>query len=152
MAKARAAGEVPSAVTELTKPFEWPSIEKIRRSQKEHQDGPRDSSLHYNSVGLLVTKKKKVFVPDDAELKTRLCVIAHCGIAGHRGALQTERNLQRVFYFKQGDEAVRAEICEQLPPVRKKRFEEAPPQTMGGANGCRASGPDRGRRLFISSG
>ena len=98
--RAKASTELPSTIYELTKPFEWPSIETIRRSQKKHAAGSRDEGLKRNAVGLLVDKNDKIIIPDDNELKSRLAIIAHCGLAGHRGATATLKNLSDVFAFK----------------------------------------------------
>jgi hypothetical protein len=49
----------------------------------------------------LVTKNNKVWIPEEAmELRIRLCVIAHAGLAGHRGINTTVQALKEVFIWK----------------------------------------------------
>jgi transposase InsO family protein len=49
----------------------------------------------------MVDSSNKVWIPEEAaELKQRLCVIAHAGLAGHRGINTTVKALQEVFTWK----------------------------------------------------
>ena len=73
----------PSTIYEIPRPFEWPTVGKLRAVQRKHMTGPRDGKMHKNPRGLLVDKNNRVYIPKEAEeTKLRLCIIAHCGLAG----------------------------------------------------------------------
>ena len=69
--------------------FERPSLKEIGESRKISEDDCRDNleldlELKVNSAGLIWVPKKK-------DIRDRICVIAHSGLAGHRGMRTTER-------------------------------------------------------------
>ena len=96
----------PSTIYELPKPWQWPTVEEIAASQKKHQGGPRDAKYHRNANGLLVDKNDRVYIPPDDALKTRICIVAHTGAAGHRGLLATLKSVARVFVWDKQREFV----------------------------------------------
>ena len=95
-----ALAERPSKIYEVPRPWEFPSVEKIRGVQEEFPD--KDGlKLSVNTVRLLVNQEGKVWIPEKAkEMKSRICIAAHAGLAGHRGVEATHRNVTRVFAFK----------------------------------------------------
>jgi hypothetical protein len=76
--------------------FQWPTFEEIAQVQKK---GKVPVDLCEDPVSkCMVSNSKKVWIPEEAaELKQRLCVIAHAGLAGHRGINITVKALQEVF-------------------------------------------------------
>ena len=84
--------------------FVWPSLNQIARLQGRLTDL---ESTKYELVpkiikdySILVTRKSgRIYVPD-GDLRVRLCVIAHSGLAGHRGVDQTYRTLKRYYWPK----------------------------------------------------
>ena len=79
--------ERPSNIYEVPRPWEFPSVEKIRGVQGENHDKER-LELSVNTEGLLVNQEGKVWIPENAnEIHEEQDL--HCGargaIAGHRG-------------------------------------------------------------------
>ena len=95
--KEAALKETPGTIYETPKPCQWPSVETIRAAQKRHK-GPRSAALHRNANGLLVDEKNRVWLPD-TDTRTRVCIAAHCGLAGHRGFHSTYGSVARFFVF-----------------------------------------------------
>jgi transposase InsO family protein len=84
--------------------FQWPTLDQVARLQGRLTD--REIALFgltpviLKDVSILVTKSKRIFVPDDENLRVRLCVIAHAGLSGHRGIDTTYSMLKKFFWPK----------------------------------------------------
>ncbi|KAE9043464.1 hypothetical protein PR003_g6175 [Phytophthora rubi] len=85
--------------------FQWPSEAEIRSLQQDVR--ARDPSLVPEEVTydearqLLIDDGNTVWIPEDAtELQQRLCIVAHAGAGGHRGATTTATALASHFYRK----------------------------------------------------
>jgi hypothetical protein len=90
--------------------FVWPTVEEIRKKQKKLFRNTEEMTL--NKDGLFINKKGQILVPEeDAELKIRLCVIAHSGgNSGHLGYRATLGKLTQFFNWRSCVDDVR-EIC-----------------------------------------
>ena len=81
--------------------FEWPTNASIKASQLKYLS---DSSEPLTIVRLdclysQVNNSPRCWIPmKDEELRICLCILAHCGIAGHRSREQTEDNLADYFW------------------------------------------------------
>ena len=86
------------------KDFVWPDLNQIARLQGRLTDSDvAELNLTPNTISgtsLLTTKSGRIFVPDSEDLRVRLCVIAHCGSAGHRGIQQTFKILKKFYWPK----------------------------------------------------
>jgi len=80
--------------------FSWPTFQEIAQVQDKYQAS--ETSLERDPVNqCLVNEAGKVWIPSEAvDLKHRLCVLAHAGLAGHRGINTTVKVLQGVFVWK----------------------------------------------------
>ena len=90
------------------------------KAQKKHMTGPRDNKYHKNARGLLVDKENRVWLPPDNELRTRVCIAAHCALAGHRGFHSTYGNMRQVFTFDGMRDYVRAFLSKCLQCTRNE--------------------------------
>ncbi|KAE9051957.1 hypothetical protein PR001_g948 [Phytophthora rubi] len=96
------------AVVERVSPLEdpefvWPSETEIKAVQDAAREAAQDleGAQQTGERELMVMPSGQVWIPADAEdLRQRLCVIAHAGASGHRGAQTTQRALESVFYWK----------------------------------------------------
>jgi transposase InsO family protein len=103
--------------------FEWPSLEEIAQVQGKDKE-PTEELVRDSVSKCLVTKSGKIWIPNEAvELKQRLCVIAHAGLAGHRGINTTVKVLQSVFAWKgmQGEVSAFINSCLHCLVVDGKR-------------------------------
>ena len=88
------------------KDFQWPSLTEIARLQESHlKFAPpktklidRLIQLGTRTTTLKCTENGRIWVPNE-DLRVRLCVIAHAGLAGHRGIKQTSEILAKHFYW-----------------------------------------------------
>jgi hypothetical protein len=64
--------------------FSWPSMDCIRVEQHRRPDQPSGLTLD----GDIFRKKGKIWVPTQ-DLRTRIIIIGHCSISGHRGGETT---------------------------------------------------------------
>ena len=82
--------------------FIWPDLQQIRRLQESVTEEEKSkynlSPVIIQDNVLLVTKSGKIFIPDLENIRTRLCVIAHCGLSGHRGIKTTFHNLKKFYW------------------------------------------------------
>ena len=82
--------------------FAWPTKEQLQQAQDgaiaEGEDPPLNA---FKADGLWRTKKGATCVPaKNTVLQLRLCLIAHCGRAGHRSAETTFRNMTPHVWWK----------------------------------------------------
>jgi len=70
--------------------YDWPNRNDIIKSQqKSKSERPKHHSL---AKGIVLDGKNRTWIPeDDAQLKLRILIAAHCGIAGHRAKTTTAR-------------------------------------------------------------
>jgi len=68
--------------------YDWPNRNDIIKSQqKSKSERPKHHSL---AKGIVLDGKNRTWIPeDDAQLKLRILIAAHCGIAGHRAKTTT---------------------------------------------------------------
>ncbi|KAE9213171.1 hypothetical protein PF004_g15421 [Phytophthora fragariae] len=83
--------------------FVWPSEGEIRtlHQDPQYQEQARAAGVNWDDErALLLSPTGQVWIPPDAtELQQRLCVIAHAGASGHRGAQTTAATLSEVFVW-----------------------------------------------------
>ncbi|KAE9289660.1 hypothetical protein PF008_g25832 [Phytophthora fragariae] len=95
------------AVIERVSPLEdhefvWPTEAEIRVLQRGTSASGRDQhGVQWDDERqLYVTSAGRVWIPDAAvEMQQRLCVVAHAGASGHRGARATTQALAMVFFW-----------------------------------------------------
>ncbi|KAF1314579.1 hypothetical protein FI667_g16581, partial [Globisporangium splendens] len=98
-AKVETASTTENTVSELRplqdENFKWPNQDTIVAAQKQYLVGMPENGVLVNGV---VRVEGKVWVPKRArELIQRLCIVAHCGVEGHRGGNVMLEELQRHF-------------------------------------------------------
>lgn len=101
------------AVVERVSPLEgsefvWPSEADIKDLQRYNRDD-QPADVQWDEDRQLVTRPDgQVWVPDAAvEVQQWLCVVAHAGAGGHRGAAATSAALVSLFYWK----TLVADVC-----------------------------------------
>uniref|UniRef100_H3H3G8 Integrase catalytic domain-containing protein n=1 Tax=Phytophthora ramorum TaxID=164328 RepID=H3H3G8_PHYRM len=95
------------AVVERVSPIEepdfvWPTEAQIKELQQHAQDAGADlqGGQWSDRLQLMVTPPGQVCIPaDSAEMQQRLCIIAHAGAGGHRGAKTTAKALSELFFW-----------------------------------------------------
>jgi hypothetical protein len=93
------------AVVERVSPLEesdfvWPTEAELKELQQHANDAGADlqGAEWSDERQLMVTPAGQVWIPaDSAEMQQRLCVIAHVGASGHRGAKTTAHALSEMF-------------------------------------------------------
>jgi hypothetical protein len=81
--------------------FVWPTLEDIQISQVKHSKDHSTVTLVRGSDNIWRTIESKLWIPiSDKALQIRLCIVAHCGTAGHRGYDATLLALEEVVYWK----------------------------------------------------
>ena len=81
----------------MPKPWEFPAVEELQQAQQE--DGERPEGLKKDSQGLF-RYNGRIYVPDARQLRSRLCIVAHAGAAGHRSIEMTRKILGERFTWK----------------------------------------------------
>jgi transposase InsO family protein len=86
--------------------FQWPDLDQVAGLQGRLTDQDIDllnlTPVVIDGRSLLVKstpRKNRIYVPDGDNLKLRLCVIAHAGLAGHRGTESTYQALKGRFFW-----------------------------------------------------
>ena len=76
--------------------FEFPTPQSIRATQDRHRDEISSDVYLDESMGVFrLMSTHSIWIPSGArELQVSLCVLAHCGRAGHRGLATTLDNLR----------------------------------------------------------
>lgn len=98
---------IPELPTPCTEEFEWPTPSKIAEVQAEHTSSRTDELTQHED--LWTFPDGRIWIPEDAsDLQLRLCIIAHCGPAGHRGRKATEQALRSKFKWSTLTEDVQA--------------------------------------------
>lgn len=94
-------GFQPALVLEL-KDSEMPTRDEIRAAQDMFLRRGGAPDVHLGRAvddGLWLDKKGKVWIPDECNLRLRICIVAHQGPAGHRGMTTTKREIMRRFVW-----------------------------------------------------
>jgi Integrase core domain/Integrase zinc binding domain len=83
---------------------DFPVASEVLRLQKavaRNPDLKEVPTTKRGAHGLLVNHQGKIWIPTNAvSMQIRLCVIAHCGRAGHRGHQVTLTGIQDHYYWK----------------------------------------------------
>ncbi|KAJ8530520.1 hypothetical protein ON010_g14393 [Phytophthora cinnamomi] len=95
--------------------FVWPSLAEVRALISDVVsvgEGPAAATstapnsatkhkLHWDSSSeIFRDERERVWIPPTAtNFQTRLCIVAHTGVAGHRGADTTLKHLREFFYL-----------------------------------------------------
>uniref|UniRef100_H3H555 Reverse transcriptase n=1 Tax=Phytophthora ramorum TaxID=164328 RepID=H3H555_PHYRM len=93
------------AVVERVSPLEeadfvWPSEQEIRAVQQAAGAAAHPGVQWNEERQLQMTSTGQVWIPPDSgELQQRLCVVAHAGASGHRGAAATLKSLSTCFFW-----------------------------------------------------
>jgi hypothetical protein len=82
--------------------FIWPSLSEISTVQCEYFSAHVDIVPKFTvENNVYFTDSHCIFIPPDAlELKLRILIISHCGLAGHRGIKTTLNNIRSRFYWE----------------------------------------------------
>ena len=97
---------IPELPSSCNTEFEWPVPCEIAKVQEEHKSVRPDYLTLQDD--LWIDSQSRIWVPDDAsDLQLRLCIIAHTGLAGHRGRDATERALMSKFIWSTLSDDVR---------------------------------------------
>jgi hypothetical protein len=76
----------------------WPGTDEIRGEQKVSNEQKEDEFKEDPDKKALVNPEGRVWIPNSKLLRERICIIAHCGVNGHRGRTATLRALEVFFY------------------------------------------------------
>jgi transposase InsO family protein len=114
-------------------PFDWPSLTCISASQQlHHPDEDRkdlklmDGYFYRNS-----DEHRAVWIPEaDTALQTRLLIVGHFGLSGHRGISATLRLLQRYCYWRTMTSAVKT-FCLRCLHCLQSRGSRVQPRPLG---------------------
>jgi RNase H-like domain found in reverse transcriptase/Integrase zinc binding domain/Chromo (CHRromatin Organisation MOdifier) domain len=95
---------------ELDADLSWPSHRDILMAQKAAMKRGKETPPNAQGVhGLRLMKPGVIWIPSDAaHLQLRLCVVAHCGRAGHRGFDPTMANLLAAYSWTTIQQDVRS--------------------------------------------
>ena len=90
---------VPELPSSSATDFDWPSRDAVFKVQQEHA-ASRPAHFILDDQLWIDPDSKAIWIPDDAtDIQLRLCIIAHTGPAGHRGAASTEQSLWAAFHW-----------------------------------------------------
>ena len=79
----------------------WPTTQEVLSSQEKHRDTDNSDKLQTVSHGLLANNDGAIWIPSaDSPLQLRICIIAHCGPAGHRRIAATYSAIKKRFFWK----------------------------------------------------
>jgi hypothetical protein len=92
--------------------FVWPSQDEIKQAQQAAQESAGgqwpDGVVREEGRDGLATRDGAVWIPESGDLQQRLCVVAHAGASGHRGARTTAKALREHFWWPSLDQDVAA--------------------------------------------
>lgn len=83
--------------------FEWPNRTSLQISQQKYLASTRLTLLISRSDGLysVDTHPTKCWIPmKDKTLRVSLCILAHCGLGGHRSLETSKKNLYKDFFWR----------------------------------------------------
>jgi len=75
--------------------FFWPGMDEIRGEQKVSAEQEQEQFKEDPDKEALVNPEGRVWIPNSKLLRERICIIAHCGVNGHRG----RRAIEAFFYW-----------------------------------------------------
>ena len=85
----------------LSREFVWPTTQDVLSTQEKHRDTDNSDKLQTVSHGLLANNDGAICIPSaDSPLQLRICIIAHCGPAGHRHIAATYSAIKKRFFWK----------------------------------------------------
>jgi hypothetical protein len=92
---------VPLKAAPLEDPnFIWPTLTEIKQLQNVAVQERSQLLLTQRGDDVWITESGVVWVPQDvAQMEVRLCVVAHFGMAGHRGVETTLQRLKLRFWW-----------------------------------------------------
>ena len=105
----------------------WPTYQEIKTAQSDVSSVgagvmvPKGlTNAKFDSIELLTYKGSRIWLPEGDKLRTRVCVLAHCCAAGHRGEGVTCRIVEEVFWWKNMHDEIRGWVrhCLSCSPVR----------------------------------
>jgi hypothetical protein len=79
--------------------FFWPGLDEIREEQKVLAEQKEEEFKENPDKKALVNPERRVWIPNSKLLRERICIIAHCGVNGHRGRTATLRAVEAFFYW-----------------------------------------------------
>ena len=88
----------------LVKNFSWASIFEIQQCQKQSSPASLEMTI---SDGVLMFMDK-MWVPDANNLRFRICIMGHCGIAGHLSFEGTKRRISQYFLWESFEEKIKS--------------------------------------------
>ena len=99
---ARIRAPAPSLIPDA---FHWPTGGEIHAVQLKYLEVVRNVEITYNTtldIYIVSNSPKlngRIWIPREAkELQVSLCILAHCSLSGHRGLMQTMKNLEKYFW------------------------------------------------------
>lgn len=86
--------------------FDWTKIEELAELQRKYvANKPPTVEL---STETFCTKDGAYWIPDEAEdFQVRVCIAAHTGAGGHRGAASTTTAVKKIFWWSTMSEDIR---------------------------------------------
>ena len=79
--------------------YDWPKMRDVRESQQASSEAAPRRFTQQN--GLYIDSKHVYWIPsNDDQMKTRILVAGHAGIAGHRGISTTKEGIVQHFWWK----------------------------------------------------
>ena len=85
----------------ISSKFVWPNLGDIQISQQKNLREMRNFMLVRGSDNVWRTVKSKLWIPNaDKDIQIRLCIVAHCGAAGHRGFDATLQALKEIVWWE----------------------------------------------------
>ena len=79
--------------------FFWPGLDEIRGEQKVSAEQEEEEFKEDPDKKALVNPGGQVWILNSKLLRERNCIIAHCGVNGHRGRTATLRAIEAFFYW-----------------------------------------------------
>jgi len=79
--------------------FFWRAMDEIRGEQKVSAEQKEEEFKEDPDKEALVNLEGRVWTPNSKLLRERICIIAHCGVNGHRGRTGTLRAIEAFFYW-----------------------------------------------------
>ena len=86
--------------------FEWPSLKEIRESLEISEDDCPENFVLDPQLNVHVNSAELIWVPRGNDLRERTSVIAHSGMAGHRGMRTTQRAISSKFFWPSMKETI----------------------------------------------
>ena len=116
---------IPPLVTSSEEETTWPTVQEIIEIQKRHRSSLPQTIIEKN--GIYITSDNAISIPPDENLlQLRICIIAHCGAAGHRGFKNTMLSIKDHFFWKEMEEDVKRFVASCIHCVATTRGNREP--------------------------